>query len=161
MRRGETSRGCVGEPYQPMGEERREPPESGAIDYDILDQIAHRLAGSTRFSVVQSQPEYAPSSVVADYEMGYFPSGVERAYLRIRWFETNDFSVHYSEQYSDDTSWECRWDRHPNGHNTRGHFHPPPDAATPGEDAEFADDWRDILTSVLNDLDDRVKAFWD
>jgi len=45
--------------------------------------------------------------------------------------------------------------------NTRSHFHPPPDATTPGDDAEYASDWRDILSSVLEDLDDRIEAFWE
>ncbi|MFN3270108.1 MAG: response regulator transcription factor, partial [Candidatus Kapaibacteriota bacterium] len=79
--------------------------------------------------------------VIADYDLGYFPSGVTRAYLRIRWFETDDFSIHYSEQYQTGNSWECRWDRHPNDHNTREHFHPPPDAPTPGEDQDYPDEW--------------------
>jgi hypothetical protein len=33
--------------------------------------------------------------------MRYFPAAVERAYLRLRWFENTDFNLHYSEQYDD------------------------------------------------------------
>lgn len=132
----------------------------GAIDTDVLERIASRLERSHRFSEVVSQPEYAPDSVVAEYDTGYFPPGVSRAYLRIRWYDTNDFNVHYSEQY-EDRSWECRWDRHPNDHNTRGHVHPPPDAKTPGDDAEFSDDWRDVLARVVGELDERIEAFWE
>lgn len=29
-----------------------------------------------------------------------------------------DFSVHYVEEHEDGGRWECRWDRHPNTHNT-------------------------------------------
>ena len=133
----------------------------GAVDADVLERIARRLKGSSRFDEVVSRPEYAPNSVVAEYDMGYFPSGIDRAYLRIRWFETGNFSVHYSEQYCDETSWGCRWDRHPNNHNSRDHFHPPPDAATPGEDEDYASDWRDVLATVLKELDARIQAFWD
>ena len=85
---------------------------------------------------------YAPNAVLADFDVGYFPAGMERAYFRIRWFETDDFSVHYSEQYQDREPWEYRWDKHPNSHNDPGHFYPPPDAATPGEEIAFANDWR-------------------
>jgi len=99
--------------------------------------------------------------VIADYDLGYFPNGVTRAYLRIRWFETDDFSIHYSEQYQTSNVWECRWDSHPNDHNAREHFHPPSDASTPGSDREYPDDWRDVLTTVLTRLDDRIEAFWD
>ena len=144
-----------------MPEVAAHPPDRGPIDTEILDRIAAYLARSDRFDDIQTRPEYAPNAVVADYELGYFPSGVTRAYLRIRWFETDDFSIHYSEQYQTGNKWACRWDRHPNDHNTREHFHQPPAASTPGEDADHPDDWRDVLTTVLTALDDRIKAFWD
>ncbi|WP_254545781.1 hypothetical protein [Halomarina pelagica] len=132
----------------------------GAIDYDVLERIGQRLAGTRRFTDVTLRPEYAPDSVVAEYDVGYFPSRVERAYLRIRWYDTDDFNVHYSEQCRDGSSWECRWDRHPNEHDAREHFHPPPDAETPGRDAEHPRDWRDVLSEVLETLDERIRAFW-
>lgn len=136
-------------------------PATGPIDYTNLRRIGRWLESSERFSDVRYRPEYAPESVVAEYDLGYYPAAVERAYLRLRWYETDDFSIHYSEQYGDGEQWECRWDRHPNEHNSRSHFHPPPAAATPGEDASYADDWRDVLTTVLERLDARVRAFWE
>ena len=134
---------------------------AGPVDHDLLDRIARRLDGSARFASVDVRPEYAPNSVVAEYDLGYLPDAVERTSLQIRWFETDDFHVHYAEQYEDGSSWECRWDRHPNEHNTRDHFHPPPDAATPGVNEDFPQDWRDVLAEVLDALDDRMKALWD
>lgn len=131
----------------------------GGVDSDILERIGRRLRGSARFSSVEYRPAYAPNAVVADFDMGYFPAGVERASLRIRWFETDDFNIHYSEQYRDEGLWECRWDRHPNGHNDREHFHPPPAAVTPGEDAVFAGDWRAVIGRVLSELDTRIQSF--
>ena len=144
-----------------MPSDRTDSPSRGPIDVEILDRIAAHLARSARFDEVQSRPPYAPSAVVADYELGYFPGGVTRAYLRIRWFETDDFSIHYAEQYHTGNSWECRWDRHPNDHNTRDHFHPPPDASTPGANEEYPREWREMLTTVLSRLDDRIEAFWE
>jgi len=132
----------------------------GEIDSDILDRIGRRLEGSSRFSDVAVQPEYAPDSVIIEFDLGYFPVAVVRSYLRIRWYTTDDFTVHYSEQYEDGSTWECRWDRHPNDHNIREHFHPPPDATTPGEDAHHPDDWRDVVSTVLAELEQRIKAFW-
>jgi hypothetical protein len=83
---------------------KRESGGAGSIDSDVLSRIGRRLRGSARFSNVAYQPAYAPSAVVADFDIGYFPAGVERAYLRIRWFETDDFNIHYSEQYRDGES---------------------------------------------------------
>ena len=142
-----------------MPEDTADPPSRGPIDTELLDRIAAHLARSNRFDDTQTRPEYAPNAVVADYDLGYFPGGVSRVYLRIRWFETDDFSIHYSEQYQTGNEWECRWDCHPNDHNTREHFHQPPDASTPGEDADYSDDWRNVLTTILTDLDDRINAF--
>jgi hypothetical protein len=134
---------------------------AGPLDVDILDRIGHRLTGSGRFSAVNVQPESAPDSVVAEFDLGYYPAAVEQAYLQIRWFRTDDFSVHYYEEYASGGTWECRWDRHPNDHNTRAHFHPPPDAPTDGADAEYPTDWRDVLTQVLERLDKRIRSFWE
>lgn len=143
-----------------MPDSSGDPPSTGPIDAELLDRIAAHITQSPRFDDVQVRPEYAPNAVVADYDLGYFPGGVTRAYLRIRWFETDDFSVHYSEQYRTEKSWECRWDRHPNDHNTREHFHPPPDAATPGDDVDYPVEWRDVLATVLVRLDSRIETFW-
>lgn len=137
-----------------------EPPTTGPIDTEILDRIAAHLSRSARFETVQSRPPYAANTVVADYDLGYYPGGVTRASLQIRWFEMDDFTVHYTEQYRTEDSWECRWDRHPNDHNTREHFHPPPDAPSPGEDADYPGEWRDVLATVLGHLDERIEVFW-
>ena len=142
-----------------MPEDTADPPSRGPIDAEILDRIATHLARSDRFDDIQTRPAYAPNAVVADYDLGYFPGGVTRAYLRIRWFETDEFGIHYSEQHQTGNEWECRWDCHPNDHNTREHFHSPPDASTPGADADYSDDWRSVLTTVLADLDNRINAF--
>lgn len=134
---------------------------TGPVDPEILDRIAQRLTASDRFSTVAVQPDSAPNAVLADFERQYYPATVSRVYLQIRWFTTDDFSIHYVEQYTDGEMWECRWDRHPNDHNTREHLHPPPDAATPGTDATYPADWRDVLARVLNRLDERIHAFWE
>ena len=144
-----------------MSEDSVDSPDRGPIDTELLDRIAARLGRSDRFEAVQTRPPYAPNAVVAEYDLGYFPNGVSRAYLRIRRFETDDFSIHYAEQYRTSNSGECRWDRHPNDHNTREHFHPPPDAPTPGADKEYGNEWRDVLATVLTQLDARINAFWD
>lgn len=87
-----------------------EPPSTGPIDTEILDRIAAHLARSARFDDVQSRPPYAPNAVVADYDLGYFPNGIVRAYLRIRWFETDDFSIHYLIPSENVIDWRAHFD---------------------------------------------------
>jgi len=135
--------------------------DTAPVDYNVLDRLGHRLAGSERFEDVDYRPEYAPNSVVLGFDLGYFPAGTEQASLQVRWYENDDFSFHYVEYWEDSHRWECRWDRHPNTHNTREHFHPPPDAATPGTNESYTDDWRDVVVEVLQELDAHVKAFWE
>lgn len=81
-----------------MPDRSADPPSTGPIDAELFDRIAARLAQSTRFENVHARPSYAPNAVVAEYDLGYFPGGVTRASLRIRWFKTDDFSIHYAEQ---------------------------------------------------------------
>ncbi len=64
-----------------MPEDTTDPPSRGPIDAEILDRIAAHLARSDRFDNIQTRPEYAPNAIVADYDLGYFPGGVSRAYL--------------------------------------------------------------------------------
>lgn len=133
----------------------------GPIDADVLDRIESYLAGSDRFSDVEFRPTPAPNSIRAEYDLGYVPPAVTRASLEIRWYETDDFTVHYSERYSDGQQYECRWDKHPNNHNTRDHFHPPPAAEQPGVDDDFPQDWRDVMALVVDELDTRIQSFWE
>jgi hypothetical protein len=58
-------------------------PRTGPIDVELLDRIAAHLTRSARFDDVHARTTYAPNSVVADYDLGYLPGGVARAYLRI------------------------------------------------------------------------------
>lgn len=152
-----------GERVESMPDERDRTPNGNAasIDFDLLDRIGDRFASDGRFEDVTLRPGYAPDSVILEYAVGYFPVAVEQAYLRVRWYENDDFNVHYSEQYADGEHWECRWDRHPNSHNARDHFHPPPDAQTPGRDERYPTDWRNVLANVLTELDARIQAFWE
>lgn len=135
--------------------------EASPVDFKLLDEIRLRLRDSDRFQYVEWRPEYASRSVIFHYDLGFFPSVVEDAYLKVCWRENGDFIIHYEEQYDGDRRWACRWDRHPNDHNTRDHYHPPPDAEHPCDDADFPEDWRDVLKDILGEIDDHIKAFWD
>ncbi|MDZ7687541.1 MAG: hypothetical protein U5J64_02255 [Halobacteriales archaeon] len=134
--------------------------DSAPVDFALLRTIYSRLHNTERFQEAELKPDYAPNFVVLYYDLGYFPQGVEEAFLQVRWYTNDDFNIHYEERYSDGDVWKCRWDRHPSEHNSREHFHQPPDASTPGRDASFSEDWRDVLSSVLEETDRHVEGFW-
>lgn len=133
---------------------------SGApVDFDRLEVVAERLSGDDRFDRVEERPAFAPDRVVCVYVHGLYPSTVQSAQLEVVWFENGDFSLHYHELQTDGR-FDHRWDRHPSDHNARDHVHPGPDAPTPGTDASHPRDWRDVLSSVLAEIDARQRGFW-
>jgi hypothetical protein len=133
---------------------------SGApVDFDRLEVIQDRLAADDRFRRIEERPEFAPDRLVCVYDSQFYPGGVERAHLEIVWYENGDFSLHYHENHEDGT-FDHRWDRHPSDHNAREHVHPGPDAPTPGDNADVPDDWRDVLSTALTEIEDRQRDFW-
>lgn len=131
----------------------------GPVDFDRLDAVAERFSTDARFSRVDAQPEYAPDRLICVYDDHFYPTEVCAARLEIEWFENDDFSIHYHEEHADG-SFDLRWDRHPSDHNTQDHVHPGPDAPTPGDDADHLADWRDVLSLVLREIENRQRAFW-
>jgi hypothetical protein len=81
------------------------------------------------------------------------------ARFEIRWYRNDDFTFHYRESRQERT-WECRWDRHPNTHNSRDHFHPPAASHTGAEDAQWPADHRDVCSVVLDRVEERIEMLW-
>ncbi|MDF9745719.1 hypothetical protein [Natrinema salsiterrestre] len=133
---------------------------SGApIDFDRLDAIADRLSSDDRFDRIDAQPAFAPDRLVCVYDAGFYPNRVHSARLEIVWFENGDFSLQYHEEH-DEGAFDHRWDRHPSDHNARDHVHPGPNAPTPGTDTSHPPDWRDVLSTVLTEIETRQRGFW-
>jgi hypothetical protein len=130
------------------------------IDRSILELLQSRLTSTNH--VEQAVLTDASGHLKLSVTLGsaYYPAAVEEAILTVRWYTNDDFKIHYREDH-DDNAWECRWDRHPNPHNTRDHFHPPPAAPTPGEDAAWPADYRDVLTVVLDRVNQRITGLWE
>ena len=133
---------------------------SGApVDFERLAVVEERLATDDRFTRVEKQPDFAADRLVCRYNLDFYPHTVSAARLEIVWFENGDFTLHYHETH-DDSAFDHRWDRHPSEHNARDHIHPGPNASTPGDNVVHPDDWRDILSIVLSEIDERQRSFW-
>jgi len=134
---------------------------SGApIDFDRLEIVRERLATDDRFTRVEADPTFAPERLLCEYDSRLYPGSVQAARLDVVWYENGDFSIHYHEDH-ETGEYDHRWDRHPSDHNARDHVHPGPDAPTPGENASHPEDWRDVLSTALAEIDDRQRAFWE
>jgi hypothetical protein len=129
------------------------------IDQPILEFLQTRLhtANQVRQAAITDSGGHLELSV--EFVSLYYPAIVDNATLTVRWYTNDDFKIHYREIHAT-SAWECRWDRHPNTHNTRDHFHPPPLAPTPGEDASWPTDHRDLLTLVLDEIEQRIADLW-
>lgn len=139
------------------------PADDGAspapIDRSVLERMRSRFAGRRLFESAEIVEE-GKLYLRVEFSGGYYPCEAS-ARFEIRWYRNDDFNFHYQEERRDSV-WKCRWDRHPNVHNSRDHFHPPPDASrTDAEDAPWPDDHRDVCRLVLDGVEERIETLWE
>lgn len=102
---------------------------------------------------------YEPQLLRALLDAGQYPDSVMAARTDIRWFATDDFSIHYIETREEDP-WECRWDRHPNPYNTRLHFHEPPTGADVSDLNLSSLHPLDVYSTVFEAIEQRIESLW-
>jgi len=144
-----------------------QPPEdqtshsTGPPDRQTLRLLERHLSSDSLITETMFDPDsYEPRLLRGLLDAGRYPESVNVARLDIRWFTTGDFSVHYVEDHEDGERWECRWDRHPNTHNTRLHFHKPP-TATKITDLELPSlHPLEVYSTVLTAIEQRVETLW-
>ncbi len=129
------------------------------IDRSVLERIQSRFVGSR---MTESAELVGEGNLHLRVELSreYYPGEVS-AHFEIRWYRNDDFNVHYQEERQN-TEWKCRWDRHPNTHNSRDHFHPPPTASrNDAEDAQWPPDHRDVSRLVFDRIEKRIETLWE
>lgn len=129
------------------------------IDRPILEFLRDRLETTSQVETAAITDANGHLELQVQLSTAYYPETVQAVSLTVRWYTNDDFKIHYRETHGA-SDWECRWDRHPNPHNAREHFHEPPDASTPGEDASWPEDYREVLTLVLDDVEERIADLW-
>ncbi len=145
-----------------MGDAGDSAPSTGPPDRQTLQLLDRRLSERSLVSVTEYDPDsYEPRLLRVRLDDEQFPDAVTAARLDIRWFTTGDFSIHYVETHRDDTEWECRWDRHPNEHNTRLHFHRPPNATDVVDLSLSATHPMHVSMTVFEAITRRLASLWD
>lgn len=133
-------------------------PGQAPIDRAVLEQLRSQFIRSQMFHSAEIRSD-RNLHLRVELSQRYYP-GETTASFEIRWYRNDDFNVHYQETRSESV-WRCRWDRHPNGHNSRSHFHPPPDASrTDAEDAQFPTDHREVFNLILDYVIERIETLW-
>ena len=130
------------------------------IDRPLLEFLQSRLRSTRQIETASITDGTGHLKLMVTIAPPYYPEAVDEATLAVRWYTNDDFKIHYRETRPE-RAWECRWDRHPNPHNSRDHFHPPPSAPSIGEDASWPTDHRDVLTLVLDEIEQRIADLWD
>ena len=132
----------------------------GPPDRQTLRLLERQLASDSLVAETVFEPDpYEPRLLRAVLDSGQYPELVIEARVDIRWFRTDDFSIHYFESRDGD-QWECRWDRHPNTHNTRLHFHEPP-TGTDITDIELSSlHPLDVYSRVFDAVEQRIESLW-
>lgn len=138
------------------------PPDStGPPDRQTLRLLERHLASDSLLAETEFAPDsYEPRLLHALLDAGRYPESITAARLDIRWFTTGDFSIHYIEEHDNEGQWECRWDRHPNTHNTRLHFHQPPTAEEITDLSLPSLHPLDVYSTVLAAIEQRLETLW-
>ncbi|WP_121823414.1 hypothetical protein [Halostella salina] len=137
-----------------------DPTPTGPLDVPTLETVAGRAGSHPLVERWVFDPSGAsPRLLRIELDGNAYPPSVEAARLDVRWFVTDDYSVHYVES-QDGGRYECRWDRHPKASAPRTHFHPPPDAgeATP---SPLDPHHLDVCFTVLDWVAERVEELHD
>lgn len=135
---------------------------TGPPDRQTLRLLERHLSDDPLVAATAFEPEpYEPRLLRASLDTGNYPEATESARLDFRWFTNRDFSVHYIEVGSDGSQWECRWDRHPNEHNARLHFHHPPDGKEVTELSLPSMHPLAVYSTVLDAGEQRLQAQWE
>lgn len=135
---------------------------TGPIDRQTLRLLERQLSSDPLVAQTTFNPDpYEPRLLRAALATEQHPDSIAGARIDVRWFTTGDFSFHYVEERQEDGQWECRWDRHPNPHTTRLHFHEPP-VATEVTELELASTHPlEMYSTVLGAIEERLESVWD
>lgn len=133
----------------------------GPPDRQVLRLLERRLAAEPPIERTEFRPDAeTPYELVIHLDTDQYPESTRSVRLDVRWFTTGDFSFHYDETDADSDRWECRWDRHPNPHAKRVHFHGLP-AAADVENLELPSIHPlDVSSTVVAAIQDRLKTLW-
>lgn len=137
------------------------PRSTGPPDRQTLRLLERHFTSEPLVAETAFDPDsYEPRLLRGRLDAERYPDSILAARLDVRWFTTGDFSVHYVETRQDRGYWECRWDRHPNTHTTRLHFHEPP-SATEVTDLELPSlHPLEVYSTVLSAIENRIETLW-
>lgn len=138
------------------------PGSTGPPDRQTLRLLERHFANDTLVLDTTIEPNpHELRTLQAWFDPNQYPDSIESVRLDVRWYASGDFSLHYVEDHRDGTQWECRWDRHPNEHNERLHFHHPPDATQVTDLSLPSVHPLEVYSTVMTAIERRIERLWD
>jgi len=137
------------------------PDSTGPPDRQTLRLLERHLSSESLVDETAFEPDsYEPRLLRVVLDAEQYPESTANVRVDVRWFTTGDFSFHYVETATDGSQWECRWDRHPNSHNSRLHFHQPPDAVAVADLSLASLHPLSVYATVLSAVEQRLERLW-
>lgn len=130
------------------------------VDRGVLVRILDRVRTNRQVAQASLTVRHDEPCLIIEFDLDNYPADASDAYLTVRWYTNDDFKIHYHETWKEE-DWDCRWDRHPSSHNAYDHFHPPPDAPTPGEDDSFPSGLHEVMRLVEGEVNARIRSLWE
>jgi hypothetical protein len=134
---------------------------TGPPDQQTLRLVERLLRDEPLVTETEYDPDrYEPRLPRAAFDAEQYPSNLKTARTDVRWITGGNFSIQYLVTTTDDESWECRCDRHPNPHNSRLHVHEPPTGIEVRDLSLSSGHPIDVLATVLAAMDRRISDHW-
>ncbi len=130
------------------------------LNEELMRIMGSRLGDLDGIDRVEKFPPEKPDRIIATFVNSLYPTPVTTAWLEYRLRLNTDSNVIYIEDWAGDR-WACRWDRHENDHNSREHFHPPPNVTTAtAMDVDLPADPNRMVETALLFIEDRIRDLW-
>lgn len=138
-----------------------EPPPGGTTgppDRQVLRLLERQFAAEPWVEDNAFEPNaHEPRLLRIRLDSEGYPPSTDDVRVDVRWFVTGDFSIHYVEVGGNGD----RWDRHPNEHSARTHFHRPPDGTDVRDLSLPSVHPMDVFATVVAAITERLEGQWE
>lgn len=139
-------------------------PKAAPIDEAVLETVYERARAHPLIETVNGdRTDGTLTQVNVSFDPDQYPDRIQAARLEIQWYTNGDYNLHYIETHRSEEEWQCRWDRHPNPHTTRMHFHPPPTARSNDAVPDSPSDRHPsaMFARTLANVRERIEDLWE
>jgi hypothetical protein len=131
------------------------------LDETLMRSFAERWANLDQYieSVVPF-PTGKEDRIVVHFKPTRYPEWISAVRVELTIRLNGDMNLHYIEEWNGVT-WECRWGRHENPHNSYEHFHIPPSVESKkAVDVKYYNPPEGVVDVAFQFIEDRAGDLW-